>query len=149
MSSIKCEHGKQTRYCRICDGRGLCVHDIIKFDCRQCHPERFCSHNKKYSNCKKCKVKHRCKHRIIKMYCVRCNNYAVCQKGENMKRKTEDDDPDYIDPEVNENERKAEKVMVVIDLTKSDDGTELEDGIDKLLKEIEEANKSISILLSQ
>jgi len=74
----KCEHGKQKRYCKEgCGGSQICVHNIIKYNCKNCG-NKYCEHKKNKYNCKECKGSQICEHNIIKNICKVCNPNFYC-----------------------------------------------------------------------
>ena len=69
LGSAKCEHGKNTRYCRICNA---CKHGKAKFLCNLC---KSCPHGRLRKNCKFCVG---CPHGKLKHGCRECN---ACPHG--------------------------------------------------------------------
>ena len=76
----RCQHGKQTRYCRECGGSAFCQHGKIKSTCKECGGSAFCQHGKFKSTCKECGGSALCKNEWCyttgnskyEGYCVAC-----------------------------------------------------------------------------
>jgi hypothetical protein len=75
----KCEHGKQTRYCKGCGGAGICEHGKHKHFCKECGGSAFCEHNKLKRQCKECGGSGICEHGKRKSYCKECEGSAFCE----------------------------------------------------------------------
>lgn len=64
---VLCRHGIRDSYCKPCGGKGICIHDKVKFLCGDCADT--CSHGSLPSKCMTCKL---CKHKKPKMKCKEC-----------------------------------------------------------------------------
>ena len=75
----KCEHGKQTRYCKVCGGSAYCEHDKIKSQCKQCGGSAICEHKKLKTQCRDCGGSAFCKHDLRKSKCEECGGSDICE----------------------------------------------------------------------
>jgi len=66
---IKCRNSKikSRDKCR-------CIHDRIKYYCKDCNGSSFCQHNKRKSTCKDCNGSEICQHNIRRAECKICND---------------------------------------------------------------------------
>lgn len=72
MPSKKCEHGRQSFYCKECGGSGICEHNKRRHTCKKCDGSSICEHNKMRSECKECGGSQICEHNRIRSRCSRC-----------------------------------------------------------------------------
>ena len=49
-----CGHGRDTYYCRDCNGNGICPHGRPRYVCVQCHGAGVCKHRRVKRNCSDC-----------------------------------------------------------------------------------------------
>jgi len=75
----KCLHNKIKYGCRECKGGGICKHNIRKYRCKECKGGGVCEHNKVRSICKKCKGSSICQHNICRALCKECKGSQICE----------------------------------------------------------------------
>jgi hypothetical protein len=101
---VKCDHGRDKRFCRECGGSGICPHGKLKQRCRECGGSALCTHGRMKRTCRECggsavcvhgKRKERCKqcggsalctHGRIKRTCRECGGSAICVHGKRKER---------------------------------------------------------------
>ena len=50
----KCIHDKIKYRCKDCNGKGFCIHDKPKYTCKDCNGKGICGHNRQKYDCKIC-----------------------------------------------------------------------------------------------
>lgn len=143
-SRKKCPHNKLVYFCKECGGKGLCKHEKSKFACTICRTSgTFCKHNRSKYLCIECKGKGICKHNRIKYNCIDCGGKGICKhkrrksycidcKGSQICRHNIGKRHCYT--------CRSKQKPIVAEIN-------IENDIDKLLKEIEDTNNSITTLL--
>jgi hypothetical protein len=69
----KCVHNHVRYTCRECKGPGICIHGMRKVMCKMCGGSQLCSHDRQKSKCGECK-KTKCKHGTSRTSCHECVN---------------------------------------------------------------------------
>jgi hypothetical protein len=77
--SRKCIHDKIKYYCKDCGGKGICEHNRRKHNCKECGGSQICEHNKRKSDCKECDGSQICEHNKLKSYCKECGGKGICK----------------------------------------------------------------------
>ena len=78
--ALKCIHGTQKQYCRICSPNSFCVHDRRKSVCMDCGTGQ-CLHKKNKRICRVCSPQTFCKHDVQKLQCKECSPDSLCEHG--------------------------------------------------------------------
>lgn len=74
----KCEHGKEKKNCKYCDGGSLCDHGRRRTECRDCGGGSFCIHDKIKRRCKECGGSQICQHQRRRSECKDCGGGSIC-----------------------------------------------------------------------
>jgi len=97
---IKCEHGKQKRYCKECGGSAFCEHGREKRYCKECGGSAFCEHGKQKRYCKECGGSALCKSSWCEIYgnqkykgfCLNCFIHLFPDEENTRNYKTKEKD---------------------------------------------------------
>ena len=74
----KCSHKIREKSCKHC---GICIHDRVKYMCKECGGKGICEHNRVKYTCKECGGKGICKHDKQKHFCKECGGKGICPNG--------------------------------------------------------------------
>jgi hypothetical protein len=74
----KCIHDKLKFQCKDCKGSSICIHDKVKNSCKKCGGSRFCIHEKEKTTCKDCGGSQICLHNKVKSKCKDCKGGSIC-----------------------------------------------------------------------
>jgi hypothetical protein len=80
-----CEHGRQRRQCRDCEGRAFCHHGRLRAQCRACDGVSLCHHERRRVECKICKGSGICKHNRVKARCKECDGNGLCEHNRHKR----------------------------------------------------------------
>lgn len=76
-----CGSGKRSDKCTICKPVIKCMHNVVKVNCIECHPEKKClKHGGLKTSCRQCK-KRSCEHSNNKDTCKICHVDSLCKHG--------------------------------------------------------------------
>jgi len=79
INKSKCIHNKIKYQCKECGGDAICLHHKQKYHCKECGGDGICQHNKQKDRCKDCNGSAICIHNSIKHYCKLCCSDIICQ----------------------------------------------------------------------
>ena len=82
----KCEHGKEKRHCRECDGSSYCEHNVRKGRCKECGGSSLCEHKVEKSSCVKCGGSSICEHNRERRRCRECEGNGFCEHNVRKNR---------------------------------------------------------------
>ena len=82
----KCSHKIREKSCKHC---GICIHNRVKYTCKECGGKGICQHDKQKRFCKECGGKGICPHGKDKSYCKECGGSQICPHSR-QKRQCKD-----------------------------------------------------------
>ncbi len=82
----KCIHNRIKYQCKECKGGSICIHDRIKSQCKNCGGSQICEHNRIKSQCKNCGGSKICIHNRIKSQCKDCGGSQICAHNKRKSR---------------------------------------------------------------
>ena len=81
-----CIHDRVKYFCKECKGSQVCPHDKIKSVCLECQGGSFCEHGKKKTFCRDCGGAAFCAHNIIKYHCKACKGSEICVHNKHKRQ---------------------------------------------------------------
>ena len=79
---LYCIHNRIKYRCKDCE-TGLCIHNRNKYKCKDCDTG-YCEHNKRKDNCIECSPQYKCIHNKHKDGCKKCCNNPIHKTFKNM-----------------------------------------------------------------
>ena len=71
-----CEHQRIRREYKECKGSGICEHQRQRSRCKQCKGSGICEHRRRRRECKECKGSSICEHQRQRSLCKECRDAA-------------------------------------------------------------------------
>ena len=75
----RCVHNRIKYRCKDCKGKGICEHNREKRKCKECKGSSICEHDKYKSRCIECKGRGICVHNRVKSICKECKGGSICE----------------------------------------------------------------------
>ena len=74
---LHCDHGRERRKCKECDGDSICKHQRQRSQCKECDGASICKHKKRRTRCKDCDGISICIHQRQRSDCKECSPQRV------------------------------------------------------------------------